>query len=114
MTGSQVWDKEAIHRLLATSKQAVARALVVVYNNQTDRERADQQTHDSNGVGFSGVDAEILSSFAQFYLEHKFLTPRQVAIARNKVKKYWRQLLQEVERKGMAVSYKVSKRKDHA
>ena len=111
MTTPQVWDKEALCCLLAASNKAVVRAVLVVYRNQTEYERVCQATQENNGVGFSGVDAEILSSYAEFYLKTGFLTPKQVAIARNKIKKYWRQILGEIEKRGLTVSYKVSRSK---
>lgn len=114
MTAPQVWDKEALCRLLAASNKAVARAVLVVYRNQTEYEKVCQATQENNGVGFSGVDAEILSSYAEFYLKTGFLTPKQVAIARNKIKKYWRQVLGEIEKRGFTVSYKVSRSKTNA
>ena len=111
MNTAPIWDKGAVCRLLESSNKAVARAVLVVYRNQTEYEKVCQSTQEDNGVGFSGVDAEILSSFAEFYLQHRFLTPRQIAIARNKVKKYWRQILGEIEKQGLTVSYKVSRSK---
>ncbi len=113
ITTPQVWDKEAVTRLLATSNKAVARAVVTIYRNQTEYEKVCQSTQESNGIGFTGVDAEILSSYAEFYLKNGFLTTKQLAIARNKIKKYWRQLLVEIERRGQAVSFKTTRTKSN-
>lgn len=55
--GDKVWDKDAIHALLDRSDEAVARALMVVYGNQTADERAAFATKHHNGVGFTGADA---------------------------------------------------------
>ena len=104
----EVWDKEAVNRLLSDNDKAVARAVLTVYRNQTESERATKCTKENNGVGFTSVDAEILTNIAKFYQQTGFLTPRQLDIARNKMKKYWRQLLAEIERNGRPVSYKTT------
>jgi hypothetical protein len=88
------WNKETIQALLETNPQAVYNGLVQIYRRQTHSEQVNEQTHDRNDIGFSGVDGKILTSFAKFYLSHKYLSPKQFAIAKNKMKKYWRQLME--------------------
>jgi len=88
----------------------VARALVVLHDRQTNDEREAQTTSHSNGVGFNGTDANILSSFAEQVRaweatppqERRYampLSPRQMELARKKVAKYARQLADEVEKR---------------
>lgn len=108
MSTVEVWDREAVNRLLSSNDKAVTRAVLAVYRNQTESEKATKHTTESNSVGFTSVDAEILTNFAEFYQQTGFLTPKQLAIARNKMKKYWRQLLAEIERNGRPVSYKTT------
>lgn len=104
-----ILDKTSIQTLLATNDKAVIRALLVIYDRQTEAEKAVGVTKEDNGIGFSGCDAEILSSFAEWYKSKGFLTPKQLAISKNKLKKYWRQLLQISESKGYTVSYTVKR-----
>ncbi|CCG43226.1 hypothetical protein [Magnetospirillum molischianum] len=95
----KVWNKEAIQELLARNDEAVKRALLAVFRRQTAEEQTTERTRESNGVGFTGPDAEILTSFAKQLQTRGFLSPKQLAITRNKIKKYWRQLLDEIETK---------------
>ena len=57
----------ALKERLAQDDRWALRALTVVYMNQTADERRVEQTIEHNGIGFSGPDAEILSSFARQY-----------------------------------------------
>jgi hypothetical protein len=85
-------DKAGITGLLMSNDAALHRAVVAIYRRQTASEQASLQTKEDNGVGFSGCDAEILSSFAQKILKGWIMTPKCVAIARKKMPKYWKQL----------------------
>lgn len=109
-TAEKVWDKAAIQALLDRNDDAVAKAVLTIFARQTAAEQASRQTIEHNGVGFSGTDAEFLSDIAKkLPLYNNRMTPRQIAKVRPKMKKYWRQLLQEVETKGGKVCYKVAK-----
>lgn len=78
----------ALKERLAQDDRWALRALSVVYANQTAAEQASQQTIEHNGVGFSGPDAEILSSFAQQYQRRGSLSLRQMAVLRRKIPSY--------------------------
>jgi len=93
----KIWDKESIQLLLDKSDQAVYNGLMRIYNRQTRDEQNYQETRDWNTIGFTGVDGNIMSSYAEFYKKTGFLTPKQLTIARKKMKKYWRQLLDEMK-----------------
>lgn len=84
--------KSYVQNLLDTNDHAVARALVVIFERQTATEKEYDNTHDKNGVGFSGVHAEICSSYAKQVMSRGFLTPKQMVVARRIMKKYWKQL----------------------
>lgn len=99
------WNKQRIQELIVANDEAAVRALFVVYGNQTEAEKADGKTVEDNGTGFSGVDAEILTSFAHFYQRNGFLSPKQMALLKARIAKYWRQLLSAAEAKGNRVSY---------
>jgi len=93
------WNKERIQTLLISNDDAIKRGLLVLYGNQTAEERDAQATHDRNNVGFTGVDAKILSSFAQQLIGRGFLSRKQMEITRKKLPKYWRKLQQEIIRR---------------
>jgi len=77
---------------LATNPAWATRAIVKLYELQTADEQASQTTHNVNGVGFNGTDANILSSFAEQILKGRTLSPKQLAIAYKKLPKYSRQI----------------------
>ncbi len=87
------WNKEKILALLDTNDEAVWKAVHRIYQNQTEAEKAVGDTCVYNGIGFSGADGVILSSFAKFYEKTGFMTKKQTVYARKKIKKYTRQLL---------------------
>jgi len=81
----------------------VARALEVIHSRQTADEQNSGETQHNNSIGFNGLDAQILSSFATQVKKWKAtpvdnrlhpvpLSPKQLIIARNKMAKYAGQL----------------------
>lgn len=81
-----------IRRQLATRPEWALRGLVRIYEAQTaDEKRSGLTTHE-NGVGFTGADAELLSSFARQYLGGGRLSGRQMDLLLAKMPKYARQL----------------------
>lgn len=89
---NKVWTKEEIKVLLERNDTAVCRGLVTLFNLQTQDERNDEHTKYHNGVGFTGVDAEFLTSLARQYQDRGFLTPKQIVYGRKKILKYAGQL----------------------
>lgn len=89
---------------LVTRKDAVAihalgRALVVLFNRQTESEKRSDTTNMNNMVGFTGADARSGCLTAKYFLKHGTLLEWQVErwlkIASNghpRISKYWRQL----------------------
>lgn len=88
----RVWTEEEIKTLIQNNDKALYKALLKLYSLQTDDEKVMQCAHHFNGAGFNGVDAPILSSFAEFLKKTGFLTPKQRFIARKKLIKYNKQL----------------------
>lgn len=92
--------------LLNRSDKAVARALVVLFNNQTNTEQHSEQTINRNGEGFRPCHARVGTSMAQFYLRKGYLTPKQIAYWRktmacgnSRIAIYWKQLAIAAEAK---------------
>jgi hypothetical protein len=88
----KIWTVEEIKNLLETDDQFVCRAIVKIFEKQTEDEKASDMTDCNNGVGFNGTDAFIMSQYAKFFMEKKYLTPKQLAIAKRKIMKYAKQL----------------------
>lgn len=68
------------------------RALMSLYMAQTEDEKNDGDTKHENGVGFTGLDADILTSFAKGYEHYGHLTEKQLNILYRKIGKYAKQL----------------------
>jgi len=88
----KIWNIDEIRNLIDTNDTAVARAIVAIWKLQTPTEQGMGETVEHNGVGFNGVDANILSSFAEFYQARGFLSAKQTALGRKKIRKYAGQL----------------------
>jgi len=70
------------------------KALLKIYANQTDDEQNRGETVEDNGIGFTGADAEILSSFSRQLTTKGWLSPKQMSIVMKKMPKYHRQIIQ--------------------
>lgn len=76
--------KADIISLLKSNDKAVARALVVLNERQTDDEQRAENTRYRNGRGFRPCHARMGTAMAKFYLRFNRLSEKQVA--------YWRKL----------------------
>lgn len=82
-------------------------AILALYARQTASEQSEHVTKENNAKGFNGVDAEILSSFAE-QIERSTrakgdrLSPKQLAIAFKKLPKYAHQLFIVAQEKAYA------------
>lgn len=78
---------------LASDGTWALRALAPIFSRQTADEQAAEITSEHNSVGFSGVDAELLSSFAKQFQARNFLTEKQMTYLFKKIPKYAGQVL---------------------
>lgn len=95
-----MWNKQTIQTLLDRSDKAVMRGLCAIYDRQTASEQSSDSTTEANGVGFGAFDAEFCSSLARQVRQRGTLSPKQLAMGRNKVKRYWRQLAEIANESG--------------
>jgi hypothetical protein len=94
-----------IRDMVASREDAQNRALIAIYNGQTFAEKDSRATVEDNGIGFTGCDAEILTSFAEQFLSRQYLSPKQRAILVKKMPKYAGQLWQiAVSKKGATLT----------
>lgn len=91
-TNQQQW-KEYLQNLVRTNKKALYRSIILIADLQTPEEKAWGTTIDKNNMGFGAVDAQFLTSLALRLKCGGELTPRELSICRNKMPKYWRQLM---------------------
>lgn len=96
-----MWTKETIQRLLATNDLAVERAIVVIYDRQTQDEKRDSDTKHDNYRGFRSNHASTGSFLARIILKgwgqpggrkKTHLFPEKLAKARKIAMQYHRQL----------------------
>ena len=92
MNAMTTWNREMIQALLAEHDNAVTRGLEVIHSLQTADERTTRSTMHSNRVGWSGYDARIMSSLAEFYEKRGYLSAKQLTLARRKMMRYAGQL----------------------
>lgn len=88
----RIWTEDEIVIYIQKNDKVLYGALRKLYDCQTEDEQNSGEAHHKNGVGFSGVDAEILTSFAEFLNKTGFLTGKQKTICRKKLVKYKKQL----------------------
>ena len=62
MTKRTDWTKAEIRANLEASDKWLCHGLIAIFNKQTEDEKQDGRTSHDNGIGFNGVDAEILSN----------------------------------------------------
>jgi hypothetical protein len=110
-TTMKTWTPDEIVAALGRSDLFVGRAVAALYERQTAYEKDAKVTKEDNKVGFNGVDAEILSSFAEQFKRRGFLTPKQLVIARRKMPKYRKQLAEiAAEKNGQKAPAPVAER----
>ncbi len=97
LLNAKVWDRTAIETLLAQNDEAVGRALMVVYANQTADEKSSLTTRHVNGKGFTSHDAAWLTDIAvKWQRWRRWASPKQCNAVRRAIGKYHRQLLQHL------------------
>lgn len=91
-TTNKQWENY-IKDLLQKNDGALLRAIVIIYDNQTEEEKRKRQSIDENRIGFSKIDVKEMSAIAKKVKAGKELTEGELAKSRNKMKKYWKQLM---------------------
>ena len=104
MISPELLTKEFIKTMLLSDHNWLYRGIVAIFKKQTYDEQQTESTKEDNGVGFNGVDAYMLSSFAKQIMGGKTLSAKQMAIAKKKMPKYAGQLLQIAKEKAHGMS----------
>lgn len=89
---AQAQIKFFIKGKLATDSRWAIKALMAIYRYQTEDEQKSDATLENNGVGFTGVDAEFLTSLAKQYQRKGSLSDKQLEYLMKKIPKYWFQI----------------------
>jgi len=77
---------------LSIDSNWAVKGMLKIYEFQTADEQADKVTRNENNVGFTGCDAEILSSFCEQVKKGRTLSEKQMSLIFRKMPKYWKQL----------------------
>lgn len=80
-------------KLSSDDKWAVKALVRIFKENQTAEEKVFETTIVENGIGFTGADGEILSSFANQQIKFGRLSEKQMKIVHKKMPKYWSQVI---------------------
>lgn len=78
---------------LQTNKQWAIKGLAVIYNYQSEIEQESKDAKFHNGMGFTALDAGILSSFHEQYEKRKSLSEKQFTALFKMMPKYAGQLV---------------------
>lgn len=84
--------RDFIKAKIATDDRWLLKSLKKVYSLQTAEEKAVERTRFHNCVGFTGHDAEYLSSLANQLQNKGWLSPKQKTQLRKMMPKYWKQI----------------------
>lgn len=93
----------AIKAAITTERDRAIKAMLRIYEYQTEDEKACGTVDNLNGVGFAGTDAELLTSFCKQFERRKSLTDKQVTILFKKIGKYAGQLTRQAISKNLYV-----------
>ena len=93
MKVTQKQIKDFLKNKLATNEIWAKRALIKIFENQTEDEQMSEFTRHNNSVGFSGLDGEFCTSLAKQLIVRKSLSQKQMAYVFKKIPKYWKQIL---------------------
>jgi hypothetical protein len=89
---NKVWTREEVQHNIHTNYKWLARAVLALYQRQTDDEKRHKTTISRNGIGFTGCDAKYMSQIAQQLLAGRVLTTQDQYKVRHLLKKYAGQL----------------------
>lgn len=91
-TNQKQWESY-LKDLVRSDDKALLRAIVCIYDNQTDEEKLKGESIEDNCIGFSKIDAKEMGDIARKIKAGKPLTKSELAKSRNKMQKYWKQLM---------------------
>ena len=77
---------------LTYHSDAAIEGLLLIFSYQTAEEQDCESVLEDNGIGFTGADGSILSSFARQVTEGRTLSDKQMDIIHKKMPKYAAQL----------------------
>lgn len=117
MSRQAIVTRESLAQMLAQASPAkqiaiVGRAMVALFNRQTEDEQSINDTREHNRIGFSGADAKSGSLTAKAYLKHGTLQDWQVQ-RWLKISRGWPRLCKYAKQLNEIAVQRTSQRKPH-
>jgi hypothetical protein len=81
-----------VQNKLSTERVWQVKALIAIFNRQTETEKQVESTLIHNDIGFTGCDGQILASFAKQWLSRKWLSEKQYYLLGRRIPRYWKQI----------------------
>lgn len=100
-----MWTEEQMKELLRTNKQAVLRAIIVLYNRQTELEKQFKESNVVNGMGYNCKDSWYMSTLAKQLIEYGKIANEDFWKARWRLRKYTKQLVEIANNKERIKEY---------
>ena len=94
MTKNEKKMVEFMRVKLSTNPTWARRALIRIFENQTEYEQSAETVNEFNGIGFTKSDGQLLTSFANQLSDRGFLSPKQMNILFRRMPKYAGQLFE--------------------
>jgi len=88
----KIWTKEEIRNNIQNDQAWLERAIVAIYDRQTEDEKAIQDAKERNNVGFNKPDSGRGSYFAKWIKDGRHLSGKHLEKARKMMIKYSGQL----------------------
>lgn len=107
--------KQYIKFKLSTDDAWALRALNKIFERQTIDEQNSETTMHLNQMGFTGTDANFLTSIVKNLKKYGRLTPKQMSFVKRIMPKYWQQILEIADRPkldSMILDWKLSQQPD--
>lgn len=83
--------------LLWYNDNTLLKSILMIYDRQTEEEKRQGASIDNNNVGFTKVDAKEMGRIARKIKNGQQLTYAEMGMARRKMQKYWKQLMELLE-----------------
>lgn len=93
MSANKTWTRDEIDSLLRTNPKAVERAMIRLYELQTQDERVASETKHHNNIGFAGNAAKRGSYYARWVMSGRQLTGHHLDRAQAIALRHSRQLV---------------------
>ena len=97
-TKAQIID--TLRLQLSSKPNQAIKALVVLFNRQTEDEQIEEHTRYYNNVGFNHNDAKFLTSLAKQYISNGHLSEKQMICLMRIIPKYAKQLVEKAIAEG--------------